>query len=115
LTTTGGFPVWEYLLLFAVLVGVMVLTTILPQRRRDRETRETLERVRRGVRVITRGGMYGMVTDVQDDAVMVRIADKVEVRMTKTAIAEVVRSADQTDDGGDGGPAKNGRKGRRSG
>lgn len=113
MTNTGGASLWEYLLLFAVVVGVMLLTSILPQRRRDRETRETLNRVRRGARVVTRGGIHGMVTDVQDDFVVVRIADKVEIRLAKGAIAEVVRSADSSDDEGGEGPARNGRKGRR--
>ncbi len=110
--TTASVSLWEYVILFGVLVGVMLLTSILPQRRRDREVRQTLERVRRGARVITRGGIYGLVTDVQDDAVVVRIADKVEVRLAKSAIAEVVRSVDQPDEDGDGA-ARNGRKGRR--
>ena len=113
MTSTGAGSLWEYVLLFAVVVGVMLLTSILPQRRRDRETRDTLAKVRRGARVVTRGGIHGMVTDVQDDVVMLRIADKVEIRVAKGAIAEVVRSADTPDtEGGEGGAA-GGRKGRR--
>jgi len=112
--STAGSDLWEYLLLFAVVVGVMLLTTILPQRRRDRETKQTLDKVRRGARVLTRGGIYGMVTDVQEDQVVVRIADKVEVRMTKSAISDVLRSADEPQPEGGATTAGNGRKGRRS-
>lgn len=113
-TTSTGFSLWEYLVLFAVFVGIMVVTSILPQRRRDRETRQTLDKVRRGVRVVTRGGVYGMVTDVQDDTVMLRIADKVEIRVAKAAVSEVVRSADapDADAQGDSSPT-GGRRSRR--
>jgi preprotein translocase subunit YajC len=114
LTNTGGASLWEYAVLFAMLIGVMLLTSILPQRRRDRETRATLEKVRRGARVVTRGGIHGMVTDVQDDTVLVRIAEKVEIRISKAAVADVVRSADSTDATPPTEPtAKGGRRGGR--
>ena len=110
--SSSGASILEYVALFAVVVVVMIVTSILPQRRRDRETRQMLERVRRGVRVVTRGGIYGLVTDVQDDVVTLRIADKVEIKLAKSAIGEVVRPADAAEDeppqGGGGG-----RKGRR--
>jgi preprotein translocase subunit YajC len=108
-----GTPVWEYAILFIVVMGVMLLTSILPQRRRDRETKQTLDRVRRGVRVITTGGIHGLVTDVKDDVVSLRVADKVEIKVAKSAIGQVVRSgaAEPEPEKAEGGS----KKGRRQG
>ena len=108
-----GTPVWEYVAMFVVVMGVMLLTSILPQRRRDRETKQTQERVRRGARVITTGGIHGMITDVKDDVVSLRVADKVEIKVAKSAIGQVIRSS-----GAEPEPEKTeaaNKKGRRQG
>lgn len=93
-------------------MGVMLMTSILPQRRRDRETKETLDRVRRGARVVTTGGIHGMVTDVADGIVSLRVAEKVEIKVSKSAIGQVVRSAD-TEAAETAQPDGAGKKGRR--
>ena len=43
-----------------------------------------------GDEVLTAGGIYGEVTELQDDAVMVRIAPELEVRVARKAIGAVV-------------------------
>jgi preprotein translocase subunit YajC len=86
-----GSTLVEYALLVVVFAAVVYFTSIAPQRRRDREWRESMAHLRRGARVLTRGGVYGTVTEVRDDVVTVRVADKVEVRVNKNYIAEVLR------------------------
>jgi preprotein translocase subunit YajC len=96
-----------------VVFGGMMYFTIAPQRRHDREWREMIKKLRRGHRVLTKSGMYGLVTDVKDDVVTVRVADKVEIKMAKAGIQELVGSAAADDrDEGDGGGAKGDRRGR---
>jgi len=109
--STGTLTIIEYVLLFGVVIAVMIFTTILPQRRRDRDTKATLDKVRRGARVVTSGGIHGMVTEVQDDIIVLRIAEKVEIRVAKSAVVHVVRSADTEP----AEAAEGGRKGRRQG
>lgn len=108
-----GATVWEYALMFVVVMGVMVMTSILPQRKRDRETKETLEHVRRGARVVTTGGIHGMVTEVADGIVSLRVAEKVEIKVAKSAIGQVVRSADTEAQAAPADAAA--KKGRRQG
>jgi preprotein translocase subunit YajC len=49
-----------------------------------------------GKEIVTAGGLYGTVTAIEDDEVRVEIADGIEVRVAKRAVAGVV-SEDEND------------------
>jgi preprotein translocase subunit YajC len=70
-----------------VLLVLMWFLLIRPQRRRQVETQRMINSVTVGSEVVTAGGLYGTVTDLQDDEVRLEIAEGVEVRVAKRAIA----------------------------
>ncbi len=94
---SGGSVIIEYVLLFVVFAAVIYFTSIAPQRKKDRDWKERMSHLKRGVRVLTRGGLYGLVTDVKDEVLTVRLADKVEVKVARAYIAEVLRASDGKD------------------
>jgi preprotein translocase subunit YajC len=63
---------------------------IRPQRRRQQDAQRLLETIGVGKEIVTAGGLYGTVTAVDGDEVRVEIADGVEVRIAKRAVAGVV-------------------------
>ena len=73
-----------------VLLVLMWFMLIRPQRRRQQETQRLLDTLAVGKEVVTAGGLYGTVTAVEDDEARLEIADGVEVRVAKRAIAGVV-------------------------
>ena len=76
--------------IIVLLLGVMWLLVIRPQRRRQAEQRRILESVAPGEEVLTAGGLYGTVRAVDDDEVRLEIAPGVEVRVSRRAIAAVL-------------------------
>jgi preprotein translocase subunit YajC len=87
--------VFQYLFIIVLLALVWVLL-IRPQRRRQQEAQRLLESIGVGKEIVTAGGLYGTVTAIEDDEVRVEIADGVEVRVAKRAVAGVV-SDDEND------------------
>ncbi|MEN3312750.1 MAG: preprotein translocase subunit YajC [Actinomycetota bacterium] len=86
-----------------VLLALMWFLIIRPQRRRQQEAQRLLSRIAVGKEIVTAGGLYGTVTAVEGDEVRVEIAEGVEVRIAKRAVAGVVsedeepeREADET-------------------
>jgi preprotein translocase subunit YajC len=73
-----------------VLLALMWFLLIRPQRRRQMEAKRLIDSLEVGKEVVTAGGLYGTVTAVEDDEVRVQIADGVEVRVAKRAVAGVV-------------------------
>lgn len=88
----GGDSVQAMLLQFGPLVLLFVLfwfMIIRPQQRRQREHRETIEKVKRGDTIVMSSGMIGKVVRVEDQEVGVEIAQGVTVKVVKAMIADV--------------------------
>jgi len=78
-----------YIFILILLVGMWFLL-IRPQRRRQMEAQRLLQSLEVGKEIVTAGGLYGTITALEDDEARVKIADGVEVRVAKRAIAGVL-------------------------
>jgi preprotein translocase subunit YajC len=76
--------------LFLPLILIMVIfyfLMILPAQRRQKKTNEMLRSLKNGDKVITNGGIYGTIVGLEDDAVQLRIAEQVKIKLSRSAIA----------------------------
>lgn len=60
-----------------------------PQRARQRAHEEMLRNLKVGDKIITSGGIYGTITDINDQVVQVRIADTVKINIRRDAISSL--------------------------
>jgi preprotein translocase subunit YajC len=70
-----------------LMVGLLYMLMIRPQQRKAKAQRALQSAVEPGDEVVTIGGIYGEVSEVDDETVVVEIADGVEVRFVRSAIA----------------------------
>jgi preprotein translocase subunit YajC len=102
---TGG---WEALLPLVLIFVVFYFLLIRPQQKKMKQHKEMLSAVRRGDRVVTGGGILGTVTKVVDDnEIIVEIADGVRVRVQRSTIAAIVSKTEPA--GGDAGKPAEGQ------
>ena len=77
-----------------LLLGAMFLfmyaIIIYPQRKQQKEHQKMLSQVERGDQVVTSGGIHGKVTGISDDVLTVEIADRVRIKLNKSAISNRV-------------------------
>lgn len=85
-------------LFILVLLVLMWFMLIRPQRRRQLETQRLLNSLSVGKEVVTAGGLYGTVTELDDDEARIEIADGVEVRVAKRAIAGVLSEEEEDEE-----------------
>jgi preprotein translocase subunit YajC len=78
-------------LILIVAFAFLWFVLIRPQKRRQVEAARMLNSVSVGDEVLTAGGIYGEVTELHDDDVLVRIAPELEVRVARKAIGAVIR------------------------
>jgi preprotein translocase subunit YajC len=78
------------LLVIVALFVVFWLLLIRPQRRRQRAQEDMLGRLRVGDEIVTAGGLYAEITAIEGDEVYVEIAEGVEVRLARRAVAGVL-------------------------
>jgi preprotein translocase subunit YajC len=74
---------------FILIFIVMWFLLIRPQQKKQKEHRAMVAALKRGDRVVTNGGIYGQVTHVADDHLMVEIADGVKIKIARDAVAAV--------------------------
>lgn len=88
-----------FLLFMVLLLGVMYVLMIRPQRKRQQQHQSMVESAGVGEDVLTTGGIYGTVVEVEGDDIVVEIADGVTVHMTRRGIAAVLPpEADEDED-----------------
>ena len=82
----GGQMGWIIYLAFFVILWAMM---ILPQRRQQKAREKMLGALKKGDKVITAGGIHGEIIELGEEDVKLRIAEKVEIKVTKAAITRV--------------------------
>jgi len=75
------------LLTFGLMFAVMYFLIIRPQQKRQKEHQKMLDAVKKGDRVITNGGLHGVVKDVREDVLLVKIAENTVVELSRGAVA----------------------------
>lgn len=90
---TGG--MLEMFLPLILIFVIFYFLLIRPQQKKMKQHRSMVNSVQKGDKILTSGGIYGTVTKVvNDQEVMVEIADNIEVRLAKVTISDVLnRSA----------------------
>lgn len=77
------------LLPFLAMLAVFYFLLIRPQVQQQKKRQEMLGSLKVGDKVITIGGIHGEITALTDDEVRLRVADKVELRMSRQSIGQV--------------------------
>ena len=79
---------WVFLVGFLVIFYLMIWR---PQAKRNKEHKSLLSNLQKGDEVVTSAGIAGKVLKVAEDFVVVEVADNVELKFQKGAIAATLR------------------------
>lgn len=77
--------VWPFLLMGLIFYFMLYK----PQKKEQQKRASMLGALKKGDKVITVGGMYGVVTAIDDKKIVLKVADKVEIEFVKTAVNQV--------------------------
>lgn len=88
---SDGSPVITFLpfILIFVLFYFLILR---PQRKQSRERGDLLSSLKRGDKVITSGGIYGRIINIDDDLVTLEIAKGINIQISKPSISGKVNN-----------------------
>ena len=77
------------LLPIVLIIAVFYVLLIRPQQKRQRQLQETIASLKIGDRVITNGGIIGVITTVRDTSFIIRSADKTILEIARSSIAGI--------------------------
>jgi preprotein translocase subunit YajC len=75
------------ILMFAIFYFLLIR----PQQKKAKAHKQMLSAVKKGDKVVSSGGLHGLVTGVSDDVVTMEIAPKVRVKVSRSSIAGILR------------------------
>lgn len=76
----------------ALVFGLMYVMLILPQKRKEKKTKELLNSLQVGWNVTTIGGIYGKIVNIKDDEITVESSvEKTKVVVKRWAIKDVAK------------------------
>ncbi len=89
----GGNPLLQFLP-FILIIVIIYFLMIRPQKKRQQERDKMIASVNKGDKIITIGGVHGVVQATKDKTVIVKIADNVKVEIERSAVSSVLRDSD---------------------
>jgi preprotein translocase subunit YajC len=72
-----------------LIIGVFYMLLIRPQQQRQRKLQETISQLKTGDKVVTTGGVIGIITSVKETSFFIRSADKSIIEIARSAVAGV--------------------------
>ena len=76
---------------FILLFVIMYFIFFRPQMRRQKEQQRLVQALKTGDRVVTNAGIHGLISNVKETTVIVKVADNVKIEMEKSAITNVLK------------------------
>lgn len=84
----AGAGLASFLPMILILVVFWFLVFV-PQKKQQKQRNQMLSNLKKGDKIITIGGVHGEIIELDEDDVKLRVADKVEIKFTKSAISKV--------------------------
>ena len=83
----GGIAGSAPILMMVAIFAIFYLLLIMPQQRRQKKWQAMLSQIKSGDRVVTGGGLTGVVLSVKDDVVVLRVPpDNIKMEVTRASI-----------------------------
>jgi preprotein translocase subunit YajC len=85
----GGFG---FFVPFIFIFVIMYFILFRPQKKRQQEQQRLIASLKTGDRVVTNAGIHGLIANVKETTVIVKVADNVKIEMEKSAVTNVLKS-----------------------
>ncbi len=86
--------VFSSLLPFVFMIVIFYFLMIRPQQKRQKDHQRLLSALKAGDKVVTSAGIHGLIANVKESTVLLKVADNVKIEVDKSAISNVTRATE---------------------
>jgi preprotein translocase subunit YajC len=86
--------VFQPLLMFAFMGIIMYFLMIRPQQKKQKDHQRLMSNLKTGDKIVTSAGIHGLISNVKEKTVVIKVADNVKIEFDKSSIAGVERAAE---------------------
>ncbi len=90
-------PLWTMFLMYGLLLVMVYFAFFRPTIQANKKKEETIKTAKTGDKIVTSSGIHGLITNVKDTTVIVRVADNVKLEIEKSHIEKITRDSAETD------------------
>ncbi len=88
----GGLDPTFFFMIIATF-AILYFLLIRPQQKQQRQTQEMLKHLRKGDEVVTSGGIYGKIMDIDEHVVELKVAEGTKIKVERGRIGRIVTHA----------------------
>ena len=88
--TGGATSIAPTLVTFGLVFAIFYFLIIRPQNKRQKQTQQMLQALKKGDRVVTIGGIRGTIFSLKDDTAVLKVDDNTKIQFSRSAISQVV-------------------------
>ncbi|HXY61285.1 MAG TPA: preprotein translocase subunit YajC [Chthoniobacterales bacterium] len=86
----GGFG---FFVPFIFIFIIMYFMLFRPQKKRQQEQQRLISALKTGDKVVTNSGIHGLIANVKETTVMLKVADNVKIEVEKSAVTNVLKES----------------------
>jgi len=91
---TGG-DIFMQFVPFILIIAIFYFLIIRPQSKKRKETEKMLSSIKKGDKVVTIGGVHGVVQNVKETTVIIKVDDNVKIEFLRSAVSNIVSSKEE--------------------
>jgi len=84
-------PFWATLVPIILIFGIFYFLLIKPQQDRQKQHAKMVSELKKNDEIITAGGIHGIVVNVKDASIVIKVDENVKVEVEKTHISQVTK------------------------
>jgi preprotein translocase subunit YajC len=88
--TGGAGDMFTTLIPFILIIAIFYFLIIRPQNKKQKETQRMLAALKKGDKIVTIGGIHGVIQSVKESSVVVKVDENTKVEFSRSAISTVV-------------------------
>lgn len=90
-TSSAGSALIMNLMPIFIIFLVFYFLSIKPQMKKQKEHQKMLDNLKKGDKIVTSGGIYGTIVEIQQNIFKLKIAENVNVQILKSAVLTLVQ------------------------
>jgi len=95
--SAGGGGITGIIIWLVIMVALFYFMIIMPQRKRDKNFKNMMSKLKEGDKVVTAGGILGKVTMIKGDSVRIRTGSGSDLDITRKSISAILSKGDSQD------------------
>ena len=82
------------LIMFGLIIAIFYFLILRPQQKRQKDRQKMLDAVKKGDKVITAGGLHGVVAGIDEKTILLQVSDNVKMKFDRSAVSSIIKEGE---------------------